>query len=175
MGTQSVLGNGFFLNSIIQQAYQTPGGVGSFAAFNIGVCNATGTKPGDAAAMQPYVNNVPLISISSAGCSPFATLSGPQAVATGVVTTLTAAVDMQFNPIAGGGAAITLPWGDDLPDLSATTLNNDINSGASLSTVLNDIQTLDPAITQQVAEPAMLMLFGVGLVEPGAVQRRLRV
>jgi hypothetical protein len=56
VGTQSALGN---LNSTIQQSYLTPGGIGTFGAFNVGACNATATLAGDSSVMQPFVNNSP--------------------------------------------------------------------------------------------------------------------
>lgn len=172
VGTQSVFGGGFLLSSAISQNYQTLGGIGSFSAFNIGACNATGILAGDGAVMTPFVNGVAIGGArGNTGCSPFAQAYGPQARAIGGITNMTATDVMQFNGIAGGGAQITLPWGDDIPDPSFTALNSAID-GDSPSTVIADLQAL--GLTQQVPEPMTLALFGSGLVALGAVRRRRR-
>ena len=82
---------------------------------------------------------------------------------------------MPFNAVAGGGAAITLPWGDDIPDPNATTLNSDIQSGVPLSQIIGDLNNLDPSLSQAVPEPMTLSLFGVALVGVGAVRRKSHV
>lgn len=172
VGTQSALGGGFFLSSAITQNYLTLGGVGSFSAFNIGTCNVTGVIAGDGAIMTPYVNGVAIGGgRGTTACAPFAQAYGPQAQAVGGVTNLTATDVMQFNGILGGGAQITLPWGDDIPDPAFTQLNTDID-GNSPAAVIADLQAL--GLTQQVPEPATLALFGGGLLGLGILRRRRR-
>ncbi len=172
VGTQSVLGGGFFLSSAISQNYLTVGGIGSFGAFNIGVCNATGFLAGDGAIMTPFVNGVAIGGgRGTTACTPFAQAYGPRLQAVGRLTNLTATDVMQFNGIAGGSARITLPWGDDIPDSAFTQLNSDIN-GDSPSTVIADLQSL--GLTQQVPEPETLVLLGGGLLGLGTLRRRRR-
>ena len=89
----------------------------------------------------------------------------------GGLTNLTATDVMQFNGIVLGGAQITLPWGDDIPDPAFTQLNSDID-GDSPSAVIADMQAL--GLTQQVPEPATLALFGGGLLGLGVLRRRRR-
>jgi hypothetical protein len=172
VGTQSGAGGGFFLSSAITQSYATLGGIGSFSAWNIGACNGTGVIAGDAAVMTPYVNGVAIGGgRGTTACSPFTQLYGPQARAVGAVTNLTATDVMRFNKIAGGGAVITLPWGDDIPDPNAGPLNSAIN-GDSPSTVIADLQAL--GLTQQLPEPATITLLGCGLLGLGALRRKRR-
>lgn len=172
VGTQSGLGGGFFLSSAITQNYLTLGGIGSFGAFNIGACNATGFIAGDGAIMTPFVNGRAIGGgRGTTACTPFAQLYGPQNQVVGRVTNLTATDVMQFNGILGGGAQITLPWGDDIPDPSFTALNNAIN-GDSPTAVIDDLQAL--GLTQQIPEPATLALLGSGLLGLGALRRKPR-
>ena len=79
---------------------------------------------------------------------------------------------MQFNGIVLGGAQITLPWGDDIPDPAFTQLNTDIDGEFAVHVVISDLQSL--GLTQQVPEPATLALFGSGLLCLGALRRRRR-
>jgi hypothetical protein len=166
VGTQSALGNPFFLDAAITQNYQTLGGIGSFSAFNVGSCNAAGTAAGDGEVVQPFVNATALTGAGTTACSPFAQGFGPQAVATGGVTNMTAAAIFQFNAFAGGGAAITLPWGSDLPDPG---LGFDPTTG-TLSQLLSDLQEV--GLTQQDPEPATFAMFGVALLVLASVRRR---
>jgi PEP-CTERM motif len=172
VGTQSGAGGGFFLSSAISQNYRTLSGIGTFGAFNIGACNATGSLAGDGAIMTPYVNGVAIGGgHGTTACSPFTQLYGPSAQAVGTITNLTATDVMRFNSIAGGYAQITLPWGDDIPDPTLTQLNTAID-GDSPSTVIADLEAL--GLTQQVPEPATLALFGGGLLGLGVLRRKRR-
>jgi hypothetical protein len=172
VGTQSGLGGGFFLSSAITQTYRTLGGLGTFSAWNIGACNATGVLAGDGAVMTPYVNGVAIGGgRGTTACSPFAQFYGPQNRVTGALTNTTATDLMQFNAIVGGGAQITLPWGDDIPDPNASPLNTAID-GDSPSTVIADLNAL--GLTQQIPEPATLTLLGCGLLGLGARRRKRR-
>jgi hypothetical protein len=168
VGSQSALGNGFFLDAAITQNYQTLGGIGSFSAFNIGSCNAAGTAAADGEVVQPFVNGTPLTGAGTTACSPFAQGFGPQAVASGGATNMTAAAIFQFNVLAGGGAAITLPWGGDLPD---PDLGFDPTTG-TLPQLLSDLQ--DAGLTQQDPEPATFAMFGAALLVLACVRRRIR-
>jgi hypothetical protein len=170
VGTQSGLGGGFFLSSAISQNYRTLGGIGTFGAFNIGACNLTGSLAGDGAIMTPFVNGFAIGGgRGTTACSPFAQFYGPRAQAVGAITNLTATDVMQFDSIAFGGAQITLPWGDDIPDSAFTQLNTDID-GDSPSTVISDLQAL--GLTQQVPEPETVALFGSGLLGLGLLRRK---
>ncbi len=172
VGTQSLAGGGFFLSSAITQNYLTLGGIGTFGAFNIGTCNATGVLAGDGAIMTPYVNGFQIGGgRGTTACAPFAQAYGPQAQAVGGLTNLTATDVMQFNGIVLGSAQITLPWGDDIPNSSFTQLNTDID-GDSPAAVIADLQAL--GLTQQVPEPATLALFGSFLLALGAARRMRR-
>jgi hypothetical protein len=172
VGTQSALGGGFFLSSAISQNYLTLAGIGTFGAFNIGTCNLTGIAAGDGAVMTPFVNGFAIGGgRGTTACAPFAQAYGPQAQVIGGLTNLTATDVMQFNGIVFGGAQITLPWGDDIPDSAFIKLNNDIN-GDSPTTVISDLQAL--GLTQQVPEPTTLALFGSGLLALGVLRRRCR-
>ncbi|HEY6434632.1 MAG TPA: PEP-CTERM sorting domain-containing protein [Acetobacteraceae bacterium] len=172
VGTQSGAGGGFFLSSAITQNYQTLGGIGSFGAFNIGACNGIGFLAGDGAIMTPYVNGRAVGGGRGlTACTPFAQAYGPQAQAIGGLTNLTATDVMQLNGIAGGGAQITLPWGDDIPDPALTQLNTDIN-GDSPTNVISDLQAL--GLTQQIPEPATLALLGSAFLGLGALRRTRR-
>lgn len=168
VGTQSVLGNGFFLDAAISQNYLTLGGIGGFSAFNIGSCNAAGVAAADGEVVQPFVNGTPLAGAGTTACSPFAQAFGPQAVVTGGVTNMTAAAIFQFNPFAGGGAAITLPWGSDFPDPG---LGFDPTTG-TLAELQTDLQRI--GLDEQIPEPATLALLGSALLALGSARRRGR-
>jgi hypothetical protein len=166
VATQSALGNAFFLDAAIGQNYQSLGGVGNFSAFNVGTCNAVGTAAGDGEVVQPFINGGALgPAAGNTACSPFVQTFGPAAGAIGAATNMTAAAIFQYNAVAGGGAAITLPWGDDIPD---SALNFDPTTG-TLAQLESDLTTA--GLTEQVPEPAALMLLSGALLALARVKR----
>jgi len=160
-----------FLNVAITQDYVTFPQVGAFVGFDTGFCNAAATGVGSGQTGFVFVNGIPLTAGggNTTACPAFAQAFGPDAIAEGTVTNLTAVASFDFEDGANG-QLITLPWGDDWPDPDLSSLNSLIQTDASVESIESALNGL--GLTQQVPEPMTFLLFGAGLVGLGMVRRR---
>ena len=136
VGTESAAGNAFgiangflgnlYLDVAISQNYVTVAGPWKFAEMNVGSCNAAATGAGDSSSVVGLVNGAAMVPLPGL-CSPFSLGSGPYGATIGTNTNLTAAAQLIFRPGATP-AAVTLPWGSDLPvdqtDFSSANIIN---------------------------------------------------
>lgn len=173
-GQGVVSGNGaaipVFLNLAITQDYLTFPQPGTFSGIDAGFCNAAAGLAGSGQTGFAFVNGAPLASAGGTACNAFLQTFGPLGAAMGGVTNLTAVAD--FNMGVGGGQLITLPWGDDFPDVFAPTLNSLFGLGLtsppapgsdpSTDTIITTLNGL--GLTQQVPEPSTLSVLGIGLI-----------
>ena len=147
--------NNLYLDVAITQNYVTAPGLWKFAEMNVGSCNAAATAGNDSSTVLGLVNGALMAPLPGV-CSPFALGAGPYLANIGLITNLSAAAQFVFGP-GPAGAAITLPWGDDLP---FDQLNFDS------STIINDFITPDniPAGFEDAApEPATFSMIGGAL------------
>jgi hypothetical protein len=167
-----------FLNVAITQNYLTGIAAGTFIGVDSGFCNAAATGAGSGQTGFPFVNGAPLAANAgnTTACGAFLQTFGPQVFGLGAVTNLTAVAD--FNLGAGAGQLITLPWGDDFLDPGLTGLNSllglDLSvppppdpSVATIEATLNSL-----GFTQQIPEPASLLLLGAGCAGLFGLRRR---
>jgi hypothetical protein len=160
-----------FLNVAITQNYITAPQLGAFIGIDTGFCNGAATGAGSGQAGFPFVNGTLLAAGggNTTACSPFAQNFGPNLIAEGRVTNMTAIASFDFEN-GVNGQLITLPWGDDWPDLALLPLNADLASDVPAITIEKDLT--QAGLTQQVPEPITLSLFGAGVAGVGMMRRR---
>lgn len=163
----------FFLDVGISQNFQTQAGVGTFGGFNVGSCNLNATAAGSGEVAQAFVNGAALATNGTTACSPFVQTFGPAAgIAVGAVTNLSAVAVFGFG--AGGGQAITLPYGDDDPSSANTFDFMTSSSDISLDQLDTDLSDLGNAYSEQVPEPLSLSILGIGIMGIGAARARAK-
>jgi hypothetical protein len=125
-GTASsgALGLGDYLDVTISQNYVTAPGPWSFDELNSGTCNGNASLAASTSLVEGTVNGAGLPVLGAIGdcaIAPFVYGAGPYGKTVGAVTNMTAAAQFYFSPVGGlAPQAITLPWGNDIPDPNVT-------------------------------------------------------
>jgi hypothetical protein len=111
---------GDYLDVAISQTYVTTPGFWNWSEIDVGTCDANAKAAASTSLVQGIVNGTTLPVLGNNGdcaAAPFSFGAGPVVLPTGVATNLVAVA--QFHFAAGNfPQTITLPWGDDFPDIT---------------------------------------------------------
>jgi hypothetical protein len=160
---------GFFLDVAFQQTYLTIPGPAVFNDMIQGTC-AGGPFANTGVVVQGVVNGTPLSVLGPFACGgalPFLGVGAPVGGPVGLFTTLTGLAQFFFDSNGTIGQSITLPWGNDFPDLAFNF--DDPNNPLNFFTP--DNFSADPSLVD-IPEPGSLSMIGGALCFAGLLFRR---